>query len=260
MTNDNEIRQINIEACVNSTESAIEAQKGGAHRVELCDNLHDGGTTPGPGSIEAARKHLDIKLNVIIRPRGGDFLYSDLDFEIMKREIILCREMKADGVVFGILLPNGVIDVQRMAELIALAGPMSTTFHRAFDMTNDPMRALDDLITLGIDRVLTSGQRPSAMEGLDLIASLVRDAGDKIVIMPGVDINPDNVGELVRRTGASEFHVLAQKSCPSQMEFKNEAVFMGTEPDDNEYKVQVTDCKQIQLICARAQEAASGAA
>jgi copper homeostasis protein len=249
---------IRIEACVNSTASAIQAQKGGAYRVELCDNLYDGGTTPGPGSIEAAREHLDIQLNVIIRPRGGDFLYSDLEFEIMKREVALCRERKVDGVVFGILLPGGAIDVRRTAELVSLAGPMSTTFHRAFDMTSDPIAALDDLIGLGVDRVLTSGQRPSALEGVDLIASLVRAAGDQIIVMPGVGIDADNVGELIRRTGATEFHVLAQKSQASRMEFKNEAVFMGTDPDLSEYEVQVTDHEQIRMICERAREAGAG--
>jgi copper homeostasis protein len=147
-----------LEACVNSAISAIEAQKGGADRVELCENLHDGGTTPSAGSIILARKHLHTGLFVMIRPRGGDFLYSSDEFEIMKSDIRMAKELGADGVVFGILLPGGTIDVERMKILSDLARPMGITCHRAFDMTADPFQAMEDLIGLGIDRILTSGQ------------------------------------------------------------------------------------------------------
>ena len=239
-----------IEACVTSVSCALGAQEAGALRVELCDNLHQGGTTPGPGSIIAARALLDIGLNVMIRPRGGDFLYTDLEFEIMKTEVAYCSRHGVDGVVFGILRADGMVDVDRCAELVELAGTMSTTFHRAFDMTCDPIASLNDLIALGIDRVLTSGQRPSALEGIDLIAELVREAGDRIIIMPGVGIDADNVAEVIRRSGAREFHVYTQTVKPSLMGYCNPKVFMGTDPDLDEYAWDVIDVEALRRVCA----------
>jgi copper homeostasis protein len=174
-----------IEACVNSAVSAIEAQKGGVGRVELCENLHDGGTTPSAGSIFLARKNLQIGLFVMIRPRGGDFLYSDDEFEIMKEDIRVAKNLGADGVVFGILLPDGSIDTSRMKILIDLARPMGISCHRAFDMTADPYMAMEHLIDLGIDRILTSGQQPTAPEGAGLIRELIVRANERIIIMPG---------------------------------------------------------------------------
>jgi copper homeostasis protein len=245
-------REITIEACVNSVTSALAAEAGGARRVELCDNLHDGGTTPGPGSIVAARRHLDIALNVIIRPRGGDFLYTDLEFEIMKTEVVRCRDEGVDGVVFGLLGADGTVDRDRTAELVDLAHPLSTTFHRAFDMARDPRRTLEDLIDLGLDRVLTSGQRPSALAGAELLAELVQIAGDRIVVMPGVGIDAQNVAEIVRRTRASEFHVLAESTVPSRMEYRNEAVFMGRDPELDEFAIRQTDAELIRRIVENA--------
>src|SRR4029079_2315147 len=151
-------------------------------RVELCDNLLEGGTTPSAGTIELARQHLTIALNVIIRPRGGDFCYSKIEFEIMRRDIELVKLMGADGVVIGILNPNGTIDKARTRTLVELARPMTVTFHKAFDMTRDPFAALDTLIELGVDRVLTSGQESSVLEGLDVVRALVKRAGRKIII------------------------------------------------------------------------------
>src|ERR1039457_4698355 len=144
-----------LEACVNSVVSAIEAQKGGASRVELCENMQEGGTTPSAGSILTARRNLYIDLYVMIRPRGADFLYNDLEFEIMKQDIHLAQELGADGVVFGILKSDGTIDKERMKVLVELARPMRITWHRAFDMARDPYEAMEDLISLGIDRILT---------------------------------------------------------------------------------------------------------
>src|SRR5512138_1393956 len=162
-----------LEACVNSALSAIEAQAGGADRVELCQNMPEGGCTPSAGAIRYARKELRIGLFVMIRPRGADFLYSDGEFEIMKEDIRVAKELGADGVVFGILKADGTIDRQRMEELIRLARPMGVTCHRAFDMTRDPFGALEDLIALGVDRILTSGQCDSALEGAPLIRQLI---------------------------------------------------------------------------------------
>lgn len=241
-------RDILIEACVNSVASAIEAQKGGAGRVELCDNLYEGGTTPGYGAIKAAREHLHIGLNVIIRPRGGDFYYSDLEFEIIKEEVKIAKALGADGIVFGILNTDATVDVPRSREIVEMAKPMSITFHRAFDMTADPFRALETLKGLGIHRILTSGQRASAMEGIELIAELVKAAGDDIVIMPGVDIDANNISRLIAGTGAKEYHVLAQKKVESPMTFRNEKAFMGSNPDLPEYETFLTDWEQIRAI------------
>ncbi len=248
---------ITLEACVTSVRSALAAEAGGADRVELCDNLHDGGTTPGPGSIIAAFKHLNIDLNVIVRPRGGDFLYTDLEFEIMKTEVEYCRNLGINGVVIGLLLPNGQVDKKRTAELVILAGDMSVTFHRAFDMARDPYEALEDLIELGIDRILTSGQRPSVPEGLDLISGLVKQAGDRIIIMPGCGIRPLNVTEVVRQSGASEFHLHLETPAASLMDFKNPRVFMGTDPDLSEYETVTTHDEDFRTFVNAARSAAA---
>ncbi|MCC7306747.1 MAG: copper homeostasis protein CutC, partial [Acidobacteria bacterium] len=162
-----------LEVCVDSVESAFAAEKGGADRVELCDNLVEGGTTPSAGSIEAARERLSIKLHVIVRPRGGDFLYSDIELDVMKRDILTAKDLGADGVVIGVLNADGTIDREHTRELVEIARPMSVTFHRAFDMTREPFEAMETLIDLGIDRILTSGQEPGAEKGVELIRELV---------------------------------------------------------------------------------------
>ncbi len=247
--------ELRIEACVNSVESAIEAQAGGAHRVELCDNLFDGGTTPSVGAIEAARRDLGIQLNVIIRPRGGDFLYSDLELDIMKTDIEAARDAGADGVVFGMLHADGTVNLEQTRQLVELAGPMSTTFHRAFDMCADPFKAIEELIALGLDRVLTSGQRSSAMEGAELIGQLVGAARGRIVVMPGVGIDETNIAELIELTGVRELHVLAERAVDSAMEFRNPSVFMGTDPAQPEFERPVCDRQAIRAIVDAASEA-----
>ena len=158
-----------IEVCAAHVQSAIAAQEGGAKRVELCDNLYEGGTTPGYAAIKVTREKLNIGINVMIRPRGSDFCYSDLEFEMMKEDIKVCKELGVDGVVFGILLPDGNVDIERTNILVELAKPMSITFHRAFDVTPDPFKALEDIIDLGIDRILTAGQKNTVPDGKQLI-------------------------------------------------------------------------------------------
>ena len=233
-----------FEVCVNSAISAIEAQKGGAGRVELCENMHDGGTTPSAGSIRVARKNLHIPLFVMIRPRGGDFLYSDDEFEIMKEDIRMAGKLGADGVVFGMLMPDGAIDFLRMKTLVDLARPMAVTCHRAFDMTPDPLKAMDDLINLGIDRILTSGQQPTALEGSGLIRDLIAKANGRIIVMPGSGIKEHNIAELVRATGAKEVHIRLEKQEPSLMKFKKPGVYMG-KPDQSEFEIVLTDAARI---------------
>ncbi len=199
---------VTVEVCANSVQSAIEAQKGGAVRVELCANLADGGTTPAKSQIKLTRNHIDIDLNVIIRPRGGDFLYDNLDFESMKNDIMLCGELNCDGVVFGILDNNGNVDMERNAILIDFAKKydMSVTFHRAFDRVRDIRSALEDVIRLGCDRILTSGGYQTAFEGRELLRQLVALSDNRISIMAGSGVNESNVQELVRFTGVKEVH------------------------------------------------------
>ena len=191
-----------FEACVDSVEAALAAQAGGADRVELCADLLEGGCTPSAGTIQLARRLLQIAMNVIIRPRGGDFCYSDVEFETMKLDIALCKQLRVDGVVIGLLTPDGSVDVERMRVLIELARPLSVTCHRAFDVSRDPLEALETLIGLGVDRILTSGQEPSPLEGLELIAELVERAGDRVIIMPG-GVSERTVGRIVAGCGAA---------------------------------------------------------
>ncbi|MCB0822832.1 MAG: copper homeostasis protein CutC, partial [Bacteroidales bacterium] len=157
-----------IEVCAANIQSAIAAQKGGAKRIELVDNLFEGGTTPSFATIKKVRELLDIKVNVMIRPRGSDFFYDDLEYEIMQNDILKCKDMGVDGVVFGILKPDGTVDTDRTKKLVELAWPMSTTFHRAFDVTSDPFNALEDIISCEVERLLTAGQKNTVPEGMDL--------------------------------------------------------------------------------------------
>jgi copper homeostasis protein len=236
-----------LEVCTDSVMSALEAQKGGADRVELCANLDMGGTTPGISTIRMARKNLETGLFVLIRPRAGDFLYSDMELEIMKEDILAAREAGADGVVFGILTPKGQVDMKRTTDLITLARPMQVTFHRAFDMTRDPFQSLEDIISLGIERILTSGQKKSAIQGASLIRLLVDQAGNRIGIMPGGGISETNIRQLAFQTGAAEFHASLRKYVLSEMEFRNEEVCLGDNPC-KEYETMITDTDHVKKV------------
>jgi copper homeostasis protein len=233
-----------LEACVNSAVSAIAAQSGGANRVELCENMPEGGTTPSSGAITLARKHLQIGLFVMIRPRGADFLYSQEEFEIMKLDVLTAKILGADGVVFGILNPDGSIDKQRMGFLAELARPMGITCHRAFDMTRNPFEALEDLITIGIDRILTSGQSDSALLGAPLIRELIARSNGRISIMPGHGIKEHNFEEVIKATGATEFHLYLPKQVSTHMKFIRSDVKMGN-PDLSEYDITMVDSLRI---------------
>ena len=230
-----------VEICVDSPESAILAQSAGADRVELCDNLIEGGTTPGYGTIVTARKNIDIGLNVIIRPRGGDFLYSDLDYDIMRRDIDFCGECGANGIVIGILHADGTVDVERTAMLIEMAHPMEVTFHRAFDMIRDPFSGLEDVIATGANRILTSGHKNQVTDGTELIKQLVGKAHNRIIIMPGGGINISNIEMVARSTGASEFHFTGRKTIESSMTFRKEGIYMGGHPDVPEFSRKIAD-------------------
>ncbi len=229
------------------------AQLGGADRVEFCDNLFEGGTTPSIGAIRVARRLLDIKLHVIIRPRGGDFLYSDVEFETIKQDIAAAKAAGADSVVIGLLTTEGDIDQVRTAELVALARPMSVTVHRAFDMCRDPSMALETLISLGVSRVLTSGQQANAIDGAPLIAKLVTQASDRIGILVCGSIEETNAAAVVTSTGAAELHFTAFEQLDSKMEFRNERVAMGADDAPSEYSRRVTTAERVRAIinCAK---------
>ena len=220
-----------FEICANSVASCKAAQEGGADRVELCSGIPEGGTTPSFGMIVKARESIDIALNVIIRPRGGDFLYTQEELEEMTHDIKAARQLGADGLVFGCLTPEGNVDKNAMSMLMEAAEGLPVTFHRAFDHCADPMQALEDIIGLGCKRLLTSGCRPTAIEGASLLARLVEAAGDRIIIMPGCGVNEGNIAELARLSGAREFHFSAREPVESNMSFRNPDVAMGSEED-----------------------------
>ncbi|HSC80323.1 MAG TPA: copper homeostasis protein CutC [Chitinolyticbacter sp.] len=245
---------IQIEICAGSITSALAAQQGGSARIEYCDNLLEGGTTPSHGAIAAARDQLWITFNVIIRPRGGDFLYSELEFDVMRRDVLACKKLGVDGVVIGLLTADGEIDVARTRELVELAAPMQVTFHRAFDVARDPKQALEDVIASGCNRLLSSGQAPSALEGALLLAELNQLAAGRLAVMPGAGVRASNIGELVKVTGCREFHTSARAPRPSGMVWRNERVKMGA-PGQDEYEILDTAAPLVAEILANARAA-----
>ena len=236
-----------FEICANSVASCIEAQKGGAYRVELCAGIPEGGTTPSYGEIALARELLEIKLNVIIRPRGGDFLYSNLEHRIMLKDIEIARKMGVDGIVIGCLTSNGDIDMVRNKELINSAKDMGVTFHRAFDMCRDPYESLEKIIELGCERILTSGQQAKAENGVALLKELVDLANDRIIIMPGSGVNANNIANIAKATGAKEFHFSAREPIKSKMTYRNPNLKMGgTSVVINEFEEMITSSKKVE--------------
>ncbi|PKP30323.1 MAG: copper homeostasis protein CutC [Bacteroidetes bacterium HGW-Bacteroidetes-16] len=238
--------RIRIEVCCGSAQSAINAQAGGAHRVELCQNPEAGGTTPSAGEILMARKQLSIALHVLIRPRDGDFLYSEHELEIVRQDILFCKSVGVNGVVIGFLTKNGDIDQRLTKEMIELAHPMSVTFHRAFDVCREPKTALEQLIVMGVDRLLTSGQQPTAAAGSALIKQLVQQAGKRLVVMPGSGIREHNIQGLIEITGAPEYHVSARKTVVSSMEYCPVGVPMGK--NSNNFGYQEIDGEVIRRL------------
>lgn len=237
-----------LEACVDSVESALAAQAGGAHRVELCEDLLEGGTTPSAGMIEVCRERLQIPVHVLIRPRGGDFVYSDVELEVMQRDIALVRRLGAQGVVIGALRPDGTVDVERTRAMLGVARPLSVTFHRAFDFTPDADAALDTLIALGVDRVLTSGQAPSARKGTRVLARLVARAGGRIGILAGGSVSEEDIAEIAQRSGVREVHVRATALLESPTSYRPQHLSLQKQPLPNEFDRAVTDPERIRRI------------
>ncbi len=245
-------KPILIEVCCGSSQSAVYAQQGGANRVELCQNLAAGGVTPSAGDILCAREQLSIDLNVLIRPREGDFLYSDYELQIIKKDILFCKQSGVVGVVFGFLTKDGSINQKLTEEMIRLARPMSVTFHRAFDLCRNPLTALEQLIDLGVDRLLTSGQQPTAIEGAALIRQLVLQAGNYLSIMPGSGIREHNIENLIQLTGAREFHVSARKQAKSGMTYQPVGVDMSKHGSNFEHpEIDAAAIKRIMQIITK---------
>lgn len=234
-----------LEICANSVQSCINAQEGNADRVELCDNLWEGGTTPSAGVIKLARQRIDIGLFVIIRPRGGDFLYSKLEFEVIKEDIRMAIDLGADGIVSGILHADGLVDKDRTSQLVEMCGDLPFTFHRAFDLTSDPYRAMEDIIDCGAKRILTSGLQPSVPKGMDMLKKINKKANGRIVIMPGGGINEDNAMEIVEKTGCNEFHMSGKVVEDGQMNFRNHALKLNGAAEMPEYGITVSDVDKI---------------
>ena len=224
-----------IEIATADFETTKTAVEGGADRIELCAALSDGGTTPTYGTIKGCRETFDVELFPIIRPRGGDFLYTDEEFSIMLDEVKLCKELGCDGVVIGLLKRDGTIDEKRTGQLIELAYPMEVTFHRAFDRCKDPFEALEQLINLGCQRILTSGQQPAAPDGIELIAQLVKAAGERIIIMPGSGVRKENIKELADKTGVVEFHSSLRSKQKSKIDFIHPAFASSEESYSNPF-------------------------
>ncbi len=236
------------EIVVYNIESALKAQEGGADRIELCDNPSEGGTTPSYGTIEAVRQNVNLDVYVMIRPRGGDFHYSNYEFHCMKRDISQCQKISVDGVVFGILNPDGTLDKKRCKELIVKARPLKVTCHRAFDMTRDPFEALDDCIEAGFDRILTAGQQAQALKGSDLIGELIKKANGRIAIMPGSGVNENTVQEILAKSKATEIHFSATAFRESEMNYKNQNIAGMGSDEGAEFKVRTVDPDRVRAM------------
>lgn len=237
-----------IEICLESATSVLRAQQGGADRVELCSDLFEGGCTPSIGTFRVAKKLSSLPINVMIRPRGGDFCYSDDEFDVMLEDIKAFKAEGANAIVFGILTPEGDIDMERSRKVIEAARPMEVTFHRAFDMACDAFDSLEKLIELGVDRVLTSGQEATVPEGADLLAELVKKAGDRIIVMPGCGITERNFEKMQRLIGAKEYHVFLPAEESSRMKFHPDHIYMGGLLRQSEFTLTQTDSGRVSHI------------
>ena len=237
-----------VEICVDSVESACIAESAGAGRIELCSALSEGGVTPSAGLIESVLRNVSIPVNVLIRPRGGDFLYSDTEFSVMRRDIDVAGEAGAHGIVTGILNRDGTVDTERTGLLAEYASPMSVTFHRAFDLCRDAAKSLDDIIATGAARLLTSGQARTATDGAKTIMALVAQAGSAIIIMPGGGIDEYNISVLASMTGAREFHLSGRRMDESSMTFRRKGVYMGDPCLQAEYVLRTADEDRIRKV------------
>jgi copper homeostasis protein len=216
--------QIKLEVCAFNIQSCIIAEKAGATRVELCDSPVEGGTTPSYATIQRTREKVSIELYPIVRPRSGFYWYDEEEFTIMKKDILVCKELGCDGISTGIGLQNGEIDTERLKRLVDLAYPMGVTCHRVFDGVPDPFKALEQIIDCGCERILTSGQKSAAPDAADVLAKLVQQADGRIIIMPGAGIRSSNIDQLIKASGATEYHTSARIALPNPVTYQNPAI------------------------------------
>ncbi len=237
-----------IEIAVFSLESAIAAFRAGARRIELCSAPAEGGLTPSTATLRLARKYVKASIQVMIRPREGDFCYSEKEFESMLLDIAAAKMVGMEGIVTGVLMPDGTVDEKRLALLVDAAAPMQVTFHRAFDMCRDQEEAMEAIIYAGCTRILTSGGQQTAMEGLEELAKLIHKAGDRITIMPGSGVNLGNIKHIADTTGASEMHLSARSFIAGKMSYKKTGVSMGGNVTMPDYELQTPDENMIREI------------
>ena len=233
-----------LEICADSTASAIAAQAGGANRIELCSALAIGGLSPSPALFRQVKENTDLEVRVLLRPRAGDFCYDEFEFRQLREEVEMFRELGADGVVIGVLRPDGTLNEEQMKELVRLAGTMKVTMHRAFDVCFDPLATMETCIQMGVDTILTSGQKSSAMEGRKLLSELMKRAAGRIEILAGAGITPEVIRQLYPMTGITSYHMSGKKVQDSRMEFRREEVPMGISGLD-EFGIWQTDERQV---------------
>ncbi len=234
-------KSVLLEICVFNTATAVAAENAGADRIELCENYANGGTTPSYGYLKTVREKISIPVFPMIRPRGGDYFHTADEIEIIRKDILLCKELGFDGVVFGILNQDGTVDHENTARLVEAAYPLEVTFHRAFDRCKNPSEALEKIIDAGCNRVLTSGQVPKVTDGLKMVKELVDQADGRIVILPGSGLNSSNVEMIIQSTGVNEVHTSARIRIPSATRFRNEKM-----PED--FDSDFVDATEIQRI------------
>ncbi len=236
-----------VEVCAFSLESCLAAEKGGAKRIELCGSMYEGGTTPSAGLIQLAKQRVNIEIHAMIRPRGGDFCYSDNEIAVMQADIRIAKKLGCEGIVLGILQKDGQVNIAQTKVLVALAEPMQVTFHRAIDMTPDYLEALEDIIESGCDRILTSGQKNTAMEGIENIKKLAKQANGRIEIMAGSGVNAANAQMLIH-TGVNALHLTGKASRDSEMVYRKEGIAMGGLSEVPEYEVVYSDFEKILAV------------
>jgi copper homeostasis protein len=250
MSISNIIKPSVVEVCAFSLESCIAAEKGGAKRVELCASLYEGGTTPSAGLIQLAKQRTSLEIHVMIRPRGGDFCYSEDEISVMQNDIRMAKSLGCDGIVLGILQKDGKVNISQTEAMVDLAKPMQTTFHRAIDMTPDYLEALENIIETGCVRILTSGQKNTAMEGIDAIKNLVKQANGRIEIMAGSGVNADNAQTLIH-IGVDALHLTGKSVRDSEMVYRKAGIAMGGLSEVPEYEIVYSDIEKIQAVVLR---------
>lgn len=241
-----------IEICTDGPEGCVAAEQGGADRIELCSALPLGGLTPGPGTLELARRATGLPIMAMARPRAGDFCYTAAELDVLAADIAAAGEAGMDGVVLGVLRPDGTVDAEAVARLVEVARPMQVVFHRALDVSRDPLEALDVLLDLGVDRVLSSGAMPSVPEGLETLAAMVARAGERLTVMPGGGVREHNIAEVLAATGAREVHVTAGVLGDSPMVHRRPDIPMASADPPGEYDRKPTTVERVAALVAAA--------